>query len=309
MSILTRSAMSLVLLASSSLATSANSLPADWRKALVSIEIKAPPQSRTPGGSEYQAVGTGFFVTADTSPPFRAVMFTAAHVFQSLCDGGVTQVYLRVEGIPSVPDAQVQRYEQTICDRIAVGNDLVSRPRWIKHPLADLAAIIPQSAPGVHFPDVLPFPVSFIAKAEDWTKWGIGEGVDVLALMFYPNAAPDRPSSPIVREGVIAEAEEQTNTLLLSLTVFPGNSGAPVILRPTAIHSNQGTGLVLGTVNPPLLLGVVIEYVQYDEFAISPQTKRVRVMFEENSGLTRIVRSERISELLAQIASLMPNRN
>jgi hypothetical protein len=179
----------------------------------------------------------------------------------------------------------------------------------MKHPSADLAAIIPQSEPGVHLPDVKPFPTSFIAKAEDWAKWGIGEGEDVLALMFYPNAAPDRPSSPIVRQGVIAEAEEQTNTLLLSLTVFPGNSGAPVVLRPTAIHWGQGTALSLGVVNPPLLLGVVIEYVPYDEPAISPQTKRVRVMFEENSGLTLIVRSERISELMTQITSTMPNRN
>jgi hypothetical protein len=309
MCILPRSVIIFLLLSSTSLSSSASSLPRDWRKALVSIEVVVPPQSRGPGGSGYQAVGTGFFVTADTSPPFRAVMFTAAHVFEGVCEAGTSEVYLRIEESPSVPDVQVQRYALTICDRIVVGNNLTFRPRWIRHPRADLAAIIPQSAPGVHFPDVRPFPASFIAKAEDWTKWKVGEGEDVLAIMFYPNATPDRPSSPIVRQGVIAEAEEQTDTLLLSLTVFPGNSGAPVILRPTGIHFSLEAGTEIGLVNPPLLLGVVIEYVPYYEPAISPQTRRVRVMFEENSGLTRIVRSERISELLRQIASGFPSRN
>jgi len=299
----------LLFVTGSSLLSSASSLPSEWRKALVSIEVLAPPQLQTPGASRYQAVGTGFFVTPDTSSPFREVMVTAAHVFQGVCEAGTTLVYLRVEESPSVPDSQVQRYELTICDRVVAGNNVIFRPRWLQHPTADLAAILPQSSPAVHFPDVRPFPVDFIAKAEDWKKWGVGEGEDVLALMFYPNAAPDRPSSPIVRQGVIAEAEEHADTLLLSLTVFPGNSGAPVVLRPSAIHFSADKGAEIGLVNPPLLLGVVIEYVPYYEPAVSPQTKHLRVMFEENSGLTRIVRSERISDLLRQIAANLPSRN
>ena len=65
--------------------------------------------------------------------------------------------------------------------------------------------------------------------------------------------------------------------------VFPGNSGGPVFLRPetTAL---QGT-------NPHMaskLIGVVHAYLPYFDAAISQQTGRPRVIFEENSGLARV---------------------
>jgi hypothetical protein len=55
-------------------------------------------------------------------------------------------------------------------------------------------------------------------------------------------------------------------------------------------------------------MGVVVEYVPYLEPAVSPQTGRIRVMFEENSDLTRAIRSERIRELLAQVTATIPAR-
>ena len=42
----------------------------------------------------------------------------------------------------------------------------------------------------------------------------------------------------------------------------------------------------------------------YQELAVSPQTKRARIMFEENSGLTYVVRPERVSELVRQAATV-----
>jgi hypothetical protein len=141
-----------------------------------------------------------------------------------------------------------------------------------------------------------------IASVADLEKWHVAEGEDVLMLTFYPNTGADRPSSAIVRQGVIAEFQEQPDTFLVSLPAFPGNSGAPLLLKPAAVHSSADGGPIeMGTINPPLLMGVVVEYIPYFEPAISPQTNRVRVLFEENSGLTRVIRSERIRELLTQV--------
>jgi hypothetical protein len=48
-------------------------------------------------------------------------------------------------------------------------------------------------------------------------------------------------------------------------------------------------------------LGVIIASIEYSDTAMSSQTGRPRVLFEENSGLTLVVRSERIRELLALV--------
>jgi hypothetical protein len=287
-----------------------DSLPKDWRKALVSIELPdLNNPNRIPGSSiPYRPIGTGFFVTPDTHAPFRGILFTARHVFEGACSQG-TDVFLRVEESPSTPDAAIQRIPLTICDKRVVGTNVVSIPRWINHPRVDLAAMLPQFPAQTHLPVINPFPFSLIASAADLEKWHVAEGEDVFLLAFYPNAEPDRPSSAIVRQGVIAEFQEQSDTFLISLPAFPGNSGAPLILRPTIIHFAGDTGQgEIGTINPSLLMGVVVEYVPYLEPAISPQTGRVRVMFEENSGLTRVIRSERIRELLAQVTATIPAR-
>lgn len=278
-----------------------SSLPKDWRKALVSIELPNPPNPTNPTMPPYRQIGTGFFITTDTQAPFRGILITARHVFDGACAQG-TEVLLRVEETPSIPDSAVQRVPLTICDKRVVGTTVVPTPRWVNHPHADLAAIAPQFAKlTLPLPSIAPFPASLVASASDLEKWHVAEGDDVLLLAFYPNAGADRPSSAIIREGVIAEFQEQPDTFLISLPVFPGNSGSPLVLRPTAIHASDNGATQLGEVNPPLLLGVVIESIQYQEAAMSLQTGRPRVLFEENSGLTRVVRAERIRELLALV--------
>lgn len=292
-------------------------LPKNWRRALVSIEMLASPAGRLPGSSPYQQIGTGFWVTTDTKPPFRGIMVTARHVFEEACNSSSSasvDVLLRVEEEPSIPDAQIPRTPLTICDRTGAPSNpaaggpaapqIITRPRWINHPRVDLAAILTSVPPGIKAPDIRPFPISLIATATDVQKWLVAEGDDVLMLSFYPNAEPDRSSSAIVRQGVIAEFGEQQDTYLISLPVFPGNSGAPVLLKPTAIHYSQDSGTQFGNVNPSFVMGVVIGYITYQELAVSPQTKRPRVAFEENSGLTFVVRPERITELILQAAAV-----
>jgi hypothetical protein len=61
---------------------------------------------------------------------------------------------------------------------------------------------------------------------------------------------------------------------LIDAAVFPGNSGGPVVAR-LPMYS----GLVIK------LIGIVHAYVPYRETAISMQTLKPRVIFEENSGL------------------------
>jgi hypothetical protein len=84
-------------------------------------------------------------------------------------------------------------------------------------------------------------------------------------------SAPINPSITIVATEQLAFAARA-----------PGNSGGPVIYSP-ALKIGQGLNSPL--INDEELIGIVSSFIPYQEPAISPQTQRVRVVFEENSDL------------------------
>jgi hypothetical protein len=51
-------------------------------------------------------------------------------------------------------------------------------------------------------------------------------------------------------------------------------------------------------INEYRVIGIVSSYIPYQDAAISPQTKRPRIVFEENSGLTSVVPTEELMRLL-----------
>jgi len=82
-------------------------------------------------------------------------------------------------------------------------------------------------------------------------------------------------------------------TFLLDAFVFPGNSGGPVILRPE-VTSIQGTPSNLSA----YLIGMVLSYHAYSDTAVSAQTGRPRITFEENSGLSDALPVDYIDEAI-----------
>ena len=113
---------------------------------------------------------------------------------------------------------------------------------------------------------------------------GVSEGDGVFVLGFPMGDVGGERNHAIVRGGTIARVRDAlagtTDTMVLDCFVFPGNSGGPVVLRPERTT-------IEGTASPQraLLLGVVKSYVPYQDVAISRQTGRPRVVFEENTGL------------------------
>jgi hypothetical protein len=99
----------------------------------------------------------------------------------------------------------------------------------------------------------------------------------------------------VVRQGAIARIRDSiagtVKQFLIDATVFPGNSGGPVVTRPE-ITSIKGTK----PLHEANLIGVVASYLPYQDIAISTQTRRPRIIFEENSGLTSVVPIDRVVE-------------
>jgi hypothetical protein len=126
---------------------------------------------------------------------------------------------------------------------------------------------------------------------------GTSEGDSIFALGFPMGLVGGERSHVIVRGGCIARIRDmlggRNRTFLVDTTVFPGNSGGPVVLRPE-LASIEGTKSTMRA----HLIGVVSSYVPYRDVALSAQTNRPRVIFEENSGLTEVHPVDCINEAI-----------
>lgn len=113
------------------------------------------------------------------------------------------------------------------------------------------------------------------------------EGDFVYVLGFPMGIVSKERQHVFVRGGVIARIkdlfEKRAKDFVVDSPVFPGNSGGPVVSKPEMNHI-EGTK----PKNKADLIGIVKSYIPYTDVAISQQTNRPRITFEENSGLTRV---------------------
>ena len=100
---------------------------------------------------------------------------------------------------------------------------------------------------------------------------GQTEGDGVFTLGFPVSVVGDKSNSVIVRAGTIARIKDTLKShlvpFLVDTTVFPGNSGGPVVNKPELVGI-EGTK----TINNASLIGIVASYVPYRDVAVSRQT-------------------------------------
>ena len=127
---------------------------------------------------------------------------------------------------------------------------------------------------------------------------GVEEGCLVYALGF-PLGQVDTIKAPICRLGCISRImdaflmQNKNPTFLVDAQVFPGNSGGPIVSRPEYM-SIQNTP----TNDKANLIGILSQYIPYQERLYSLQTGRERMLQEENSGLTIVHPVDRIKEVV-----------
>ena len=172
---------------------------------------------------------------------------------------------------------------------------------WIVHPNPDadvaVLSINPRllEADGIEFQffasDVNTFTLDQAREIE------VSEGDGVFVLGFPLGEAGEERNYAVVRQGIIARIQDwlkgNAQTFLIDASIFPGNSGGPVLLKPE-LTSISGTKRN----NRCGLIGMVSAYLPYREFAISQQTGRPRMIFEENSGLGIVVPYNVIQETI-----------
>ena len=100
---------------------------------------------------------------------------------------------------------------------------------------------------------------------ETWEmhRRGVGEGDDVLVLGFTPERRRFRPMT-MVRRGIIARIQDfyrqRSPTFLVDATIFAGNTGSPVVIRPA--RGRGGEPLTHPRIH---LIGLVSNYLPNPE--------------------------------------------
>lgn len=165
---------------------------------------------------------------------------------------------------------------------------------WIRHPdpqvdIAILPFLKEKDDKVVFIPDEM-----ILKNIEE-----INELIDVFYVSFQPglnNFQQDGCVNPIIRKGVVSRMNNN-NTFYIDGSAFPGNSGSPIFVLPSAVKINDD-GVSIGGPMKITLAGIMGAYIPYRDVAISQQTGNPRVIFEENTGLSLVWSAKFIDEII-----------
>lgn len=244
------------------------------------------------GNGKNEWFGTGFFYEHQINEERHIFLITNQHVIESQIEDGKNEIRLKTN---SKIDGTVKTIDIKLCDE----NDNYA---FIFHPDKDVdLAIIP-----VDFYEIIMeigqmevrfFTNEMSCNKNRMKKNGICEGDRIFVFGFPMGNVHINQKSVIVRNGSIARMQDifysDSKSFLIDAFIFPGNSGGPVFLVPQ-MESIEGT--------QPFrwiqLIGVVKEYLAYEDVAKSTQTGETRVIFTENSGLALVHPMDHVDELI-----------
>ncbi len=235
-----------------------------WLKAVVSIETINDKK-------EIKPIGTGFLIQTDNN---HILLVSAKHVVSDENN--------------QIKKALAYRINlQSGKSKIVSDEDLVKTGggSWFLSKSADVAVRFMYRYPDS---DVMTIPQNMFLKDEN-----VQPGTPSLILGFPMGLRSDDYATPILRSSLVAL--KAPNYYMLDGFAFPGNSGGPVVYMP----AHQIGGIQLSNyIDKQMLIGVISSYIPYSDTAISLQTKRPRITFEENSGLCIVIPSNEIIKLI-----------
>ena len=260
-------------------------IPPFFPDCVVAIGIEDPSGERKWAASEF-LYGHYIADNEDGTKSYKVYLVTNRHVFENL-----SRIYLRFNPRTNEP---AREYTLNLL------NENGAR-LWFPHPNAEIdVAIIPinfnllreHAIQAAYFQSD-----QHVANVDKLNELEITEGDFAYVLGFPMGLVGGERNTVIVRSGSIARIRDAlvraNQEYLIDAFVFPGNSGRPVVSKPEAL-AIQGTK----SQNAAYLIGIVKSYVSYQDVAISLQSKRPRVIFEENSGLAAVYPIDFIQEAI-----------
>lgn len=282
-----------------STAASAALIPAEFINSVVALGEAPPGDPGQPVTDRWITRGTGFFygylVKNDPSPErreYELYLVTAKHVVTGYRSSSPSDLKIRIN--PNKPGSRGEVFSISYQPK-------PGESTWFFHPNTqiDIAAVRINHQLLKERDSQFAFFTNDQTSA-DRTKMRdleVSAGDGVFVLGFPMNMAGAQKNYVIARQGSIARVNEMldqaSTTFMLDAFVFPGNSGGPAILKPELTSLS-------GTKNHPqaLLIGLITSFHPYHDLAISQQTGRQRIIFEENSGLAEVLPVDFIDEAI-----------
>ncbi|MCI0478125.1 MAG: serine protease [Anaerolineales bacterium] len=238
---------------------------------------------------ERRWIASGFLYGVPTNTrarEYQVYLVTNRHVL-----AGLDKAYLRCN--PQA-DKRAREFDLSLFDQ--------NQPLWFTHPDDEVdVAVMP-----INF-DLLQesgMQVAYFqgdqhsAPIDTLNDLGVTEGDFAYVLGFPMGLVGQHRNTVIVRSGTLARVRDllarSSKIFLVDAFVFPGNSGGPVVLKPEAVAIEGTKPQVV-----PYLIGIVQAYMPYQDIALSAQTGRPRVIFEENTGLAAVHPVDFIIETIA----------
>lgn len=262
-------------------------IPPFFLDCVVAIGVKNPDESKSWIGTGFM-IGRFFKQRDEGLKDYHVFLVTNKHVLN-----GQNSVIVRFNPQPQ-SNEQARDYDLPLIDKD--GNKT-----WTEHPTKDIDVAVMNINPKILREHGMRFSYfqsdTHLLNISQMAETGITEG-DFVYVLGYPMGivAPDR-QYVIARSGSIARIrdvlERRSTDFIVDAFVFPGNSGGPVVSKPEVVS-------IVGTkpIKSAYLIGIVKNYVPYQDIAYSVQTKRPRVIFEENSGLSAVIPVDFVMETI-----------
>jgi len=269
-------------------------IPPQYLNAVVSIELPQDNKS----DKNNKTIATGFLYgkfikknIKDNTSTYSIYLITNRHVFENNQGNLLKKVSLRFN---------LTEKRGTKCYSIdLIEND---KPKWVKHKdkKVDLAIVQlnaqTMTKEGIDFYYFRNDSDVFFSK--DFEETGISTGDGVFVLGFPLGLRGSNRNYTIVKSGCISRVDSEIlkkKYFYIDASVYPGNSGGPVIYKPEVV-SIQGTK----SINKAGLIGVISSGETFTDIAVSQQTGKGRIVFEEQTGLVRIVPIDLIDKAIKQ---------
>jgi Trypsin-like peptidase domain len=267
-------------------------LPRGYLDTTVAIETMQAAGSP----SRFRTIGTGFFIGLDYGDRsaggvenYRLFLVTNRHVI-----AGHDDLLIRI----NTKSGAAQRVRLSLKDN--------EGRSWAVHPdrRVDIAVVLINARAllqaGLDLSYFRPSEVAYVATMK---TLDIGPGQDLFVLGFPMGMSGVERNYVIARSGIVARLDDEilseSRTFLIDASVFPGNSGGPVIVKPSSESLAGGR-----PIDQAYLIGTVRSYLPYEEVAYSLQTDppTPRMVFTENSGLADVIPMDCVKEAADTLA-------
>ena len=267
-------------------------IPPDYFKAVVSINLESFCQDGVP---VKQSIATGFLLGVSTGEKdengkdlVEIFCITNRHVYEDKNTGSfLPKMYLRFND----NENKGHYFEVNLLQN--------EKPIWFKHKnnMVDIAIIqLNGRAIREQNMDFRFFNSKNIRFAKDFSNNDISIGDGLYVLGFPMGISGKARNFVIARQGIIARVDEEVLSecfYYIDASAYPGNSGGPVIHKPEVVSIDGTQSNAFAE-----LIGVISSGETYSDVAISQQTKEVRIIFTEQTGLVRVVPIEFVIEAI-----------